>query len=65
MDYLKGESVMAKKIRKTMTDNQFVKAMNELNERVPVKLRGGRTPIVIPNKKREAEKKACRGKVKE
>jgi len=56
---------MAKKIRKTMTDNQFVKAMNELNERVPVKLRGGRTPIVIPNKKREAEKKACRGKVKE
>ncbi len=54
---------MAKKNKKTMTDNQFAKAIEELNKKTPIKLRGGRAPVIIIDKKREAEKNSCRKKV--
>lgn len=45
---------------KTMTDKQFKKALEKLNEfKLPTK-RGGRSSIVIPDKKKTQNKKACR-----
>jgi len=38
--------------------------MEELNSQLP-KFRGGRAGTVIPNKKKEANKRACRGKVRD
>jgi len=55
---------MAKKKKKAMTDNQFTKAMDELNSQLP-KFRGGRAERVIPNKKKQADRRACRGKIHE